>query len=98
MIIFLKSPAYFPPNPTNPFYPLKMSHPCTKVVFASLQLLYTLITILPPYFLYSSYRLSCAYLVLIFGWGTWNGASYYIEVFAERYRLQFVREEERTRQ
>ena len=65
-----------------------------KVVFASLQLVYTLVTVLPTFFLYSSYRLSCAYLVLIFGWGTWNGASYYIEVFAERYRLQFVTESE----
>jgi len=65
-----------------------------KVVFAVLQLLYTVITVLPTYFLYSSYRLSCAYLVLIFGWGTWNGASYYIEVFAERYRLKFVTESE----
>ena len=52
----------------------------TKTVFTSLQFLYTLITILPTPFLYSSYRLSCAYLVFIFGWGTWNGASYYIEV------------------
>lgn len=65
-----------------------------KVVFAVLQLVYTVITVLPTYFLYSSYRLSCVYLVLIFGWGTWNGASYYIEVFAERYRLQFVTESE----
>jgi len=62
----------------------------TKVVFAALQFLYTLITILVTPLLYSSYRLSCAYLVFIFGWGTWNGASYYIEVFAERYRLQFI--------
>ena len=52
----------------------------TKVVFAISQFIYTLITILPTSFLYSSYRLSCVYLVLIFGWGTWNGASYYIEV------------------
>ena len=65
-----------------------------KVVFAIVQLVYTFITVLPTYFLYSSYRLSCIYLVLIFGWGTWNGASYYIEVFAERYRLQFVTESE----
>ena len=65
-----------------------------KVVFACLQLVYTLITVLPTYFLYSSYRLSCVYLVLIFSWGTWNGASYYIEVFAERYRLQFVTDSE----
>ena len=26
----------------------------------------------------------------MFGWGTWNGASYYIEVFSERYKLQFM--------
>ena len=26
---------------------------------------------------------------IFFSCGTWNGASYYIEVFAERYRLQF---------
>jgi len=62
----------------------------TKIVFAVCQLVYTLLTILPTPFLYGSYRLSCAYLVFIFGWGTWNGASYYIEVFAERYSLQFV--------
>merc|ERR1719411_1364215 len=62
----------------------------TKMVFAACQLVYTLLTILPTPFLYGSYRLSCAYLVFIFGWGTWNGASYYIEVFAERYSLKFV--------
>lgn len=62
----------------------------TKIVFAVSQLVYTLLTVLPTPFLYGSYRLSCAYLVFIFGWGTWNGASYYIEVFAERYSLQFV--------
>merc|ERR1719410_1221188 len=66
----------------------------TKLVFALCQMLYTLITIIPTPFLYSSYRLSCAYLVVIFGWGTWNGASYYIEVFAERYRLQFIKMED----
>merc|ERR1719229_2202043 len=62
----------------------------TKLVFALCQMLYILITIIPTPFLYSSYRLSCAYLIFIFGWGTWNGASYYIEVFAERYTLKFV--------
>ena len=63
----------------------------TKITFATTQLVYTLVTIIPTPFLYSSYRLSCIYLVLLYGFGTWNGASYYIEVFAERYRLQFVR-------
>jgi len=70
----------------------------TKITFATTQLVYTLITIIPTPFLYSSYRLSCIYLVLLYGFGTWNGASYYIEVFAERYRLQFVRMEEAGRE
>jgi len=63
----------------------------TKITFAVTQLVYTLITIIPTRFLFSSYRLSCVYMVLLYGCGTWNGASYYIEVFAERYRLQFAR-------
>eukprot|EP00090_Calanus_glacialis_P037206 TRINITY_DN6383_c0_g1_i4.p1 TRINITY_DN6383_c0_g1~~TRINITY_DN6383_c0_g1_i4.p1 ORF type:complete len:583 (+),score=210.75 TRINITY_DN6383_c0_g1_i4:168-1751(+) len=63
----------------------------TKITFAVTQLVYTLITIIPTPFLFSSYRLSCVYMVLLYGFGTWNGASYYIEVFAERYRLQFAR-------
>jgi len=66
----------------------------TKITFAATQLVYTLITVIPTPFLYSSYRLSCIYLVLLYGFGTWNGASYYIEVFAERYRLQFARMED----
>ena len=61
-----------------------------KVAFFVCQLIYTLVTILPTPFLYSNYFLSSTYMVIIYSWGTWNGASYYIEVFAERYRLQFV--------
>merc|ERR1719347_1899666 len=70
----------------------------TKLTFATTQLVYTLVTIIPTPFLFSSYRLSCIYLVLLYGFGTWNGASYYIEVFAERYRLQFVRLEDNGRE
>jgi len=70
----------------------------TKITFATTQMVYTLVTIIPTPFLYSSYRLSCIYLVLLYGFGTWNGASYYIEVFAERYRLQFVRLEDTGRE
>jgi len=66
----------------------------TKITFAVTQLVYTLITILPTPFLYHSYMLSCIYMVLLYGCGTWNGASYYIEVFAERYRLKFATSDE----
>merc|ERR1712059_94521 len=66
----------------------------TKVIFALVQLLYTLVTILPTYFLFDSYLLTCTFISIMYSWGTWNGASYYIEVFAERYRLQFKEIEE----
>ena len=62
----------------------------TKIVFVVSQLVYTVVTILPTPFLYRSYYLSLAYFLFVFGWGTWNGASYYIEVFSERYKLKFI--------
>ena len=75
-----------------------------KLTFSVTQLVYTLITIIPTPFLYTSYSASCIYLMLLYSFGTWNGASYYIEVgfilscfditqscqvFAERYHLKF---------
>merc|ERR1712025_1171691 len=60
-----------------------------KFSFSFFQFVYTAITIIPTPFLYSSYPLSCIYLMLLYSFGTWNGASYYIEVFAERYLLKF---------
>ena len=60
-----------------------------KVVFAIVQLAFTVGTVLPTYFLYSSYLLSVVYIMTILTWGAWNGATYYIEVFAERYALKF---------
>lgn len=64
-----------------------------KFTFFSLQFLHILVTFLPTPFLYTSYPLSFAYISLVYFWGTWNGASYYIEVFAERYRLKFIQTE-----
>ena len=51
-----------------------------KITFSITQFVYTIITIIPTYFLYNSYTLSCIYLMCLYGFGTWNGASYYIEV------------------
>merc|ERR1711934_1127989 len=65
-----------------------------KLVFGITQLIYTLITIIPTLFFFSSYALSCSWMVLVYSWGTWNGACYYIEVFAERYRMKFIIKEE----
>jgi len=64
-----------------------------KITFFSFQFIHVVLTFLPTPFLYTSYPLSFAYLIMIYCWGTWNGASYYIEIFAERYRLKFVEAE-----
>jgi len=68
----------------------------SKIIFAIVQLIYTAVTILPAKFLYGSYNLSCYFIFLMFGWGTWNGASYYIEVFSERYKLKFSKIEDKS--
>ncbi|CAB4059553.1 unnamed protein product [Lepeophtheirus salmonis] len=61
----------------------------TKMVFFTAQFGYTILMISYIWVLYSSYFLSCGYILSIFTWGTWNGASYYIEVFSKRYNLKF---------
>ncbi|XP_040580638.1 uncharacterized protein [Lepeophtheirus salmonis] len=67
----------------------------TKMVFFTAQFGYTILMISYIWVLYSSYFLSCGYILSIFTWGTWNGASYYIEVFSKRYNLKFqVKERE----
>jgi len=68
----------------------------SKIIFAIVQLIYTALTILPAKLLYGSYSLSCYFIFLMFGWGTWNGASYYIEVFSERYKLKFTKIEDKS--
>ena len=55
-----------------------------KVIFFSTQLAYTLVTIVHTNLLFGSYIVSCLYIILIFGVGVWNGASYYIEIFSNR--------------
>jgi len=65
-----------------------------KLVFISVQLIYTLVMISHIRFLYSSYTLSVIYIVSVFGVACWNGASYYIEIFSTRYNLQFEPKQE----
>merc|ERR1711981_938433 len=64
-----------------------------KIVFISVQFLYTLIMICHIRFLYASYTLSVIYIVAVFSVACWNGASYYIEIFSTRYNLQFEHKE-----
>ena len=61
-----------------------------QIVFLLAQLIFTLVTLIPCHFLYTSYNLSFVYICAIYGWCIWRGGSYYIEVFSERYKLKFI--------
>ena len=61
----------------------------SKCIFVFSQAIYSILTILHVRMIYAHYRVSCIYIILIFGIGVWNGASYYIEIFSTRYNLKF---------
>lgn len=56
--------------------------------FMMIQYVYALLTMLPcP--LWFWYRwLSAAYLMVVFAWSCWNGASYYLDVFGKRFQKE----------
>lgn len=60
-----------------------------KAIFVATQFVYTLLTLVPSLFVFHDYYYSCGWLIFNFLVGTWNGASYYIEVFSKRYNLKF---------
>lgn len=62
----------------------------SKIIFWVAQLIYTLITLVPGIIVYHNYYLNAVFLVCVNLRCIWNGASFYIEVFAERYRLKFM--------
>ena len=64
--------------------PLDPNRMLTKLIFVSVQLLYTMLLMLPGYFFFKWYEASVSYLMFCFFVGTWNGASYYIEIFSTR--------------
>jgi len=67
-----------------------------KVIFVMVQGIFTLLCLIPPYFLYTNYALSFVYIVSIFIWCVWRGGTYYIEVFSERYKLKFIKQDSQT--
>jgi hypothetical protein len=53
-------------------------------VFMGIQYCYALLTMTPcPIWFRSSYA-SAFFMVVVFGWASWNGATYYIDVFGRR--------------
>lgn len=61
----------------------------TKVVFMLTQFSYTLLSFVPTWVLFRSAALQLLFLAGIMTVSIFFGASYYIEVFSERYHLQF---------
>ena len=63
----------------------------TKMIFIIAQLVYTVITIVPVPFLFSSYFLSVLYISAIYGWTMWRGSRLYYQDFQDRYQLRVSR-------
>ncbi len=59
---------------------------CVK--FMAIQLLYTILVIVPTLYMYSSYWFSGFFVLLVYTWSAWNGSSYYFSVFAKRYEKE----------
>ena len=63
----------------------------TKIVFVTVQFLYTILTYIPVKFCYESFYFHASFLLITMLKSIWNGASFYIEVFAVRYVRKFKR-------
>jgi hypothetical protein len=66
----------------------------TKAVFVFAQLLYTCVAFIPTPLMYYSERFHFIYILLIITSSVFNGASFYIEVFAKRYGAHIAKIEE----
>ncbi|GAA5935340.1 hypothetical protein JCM3775_006246 [Rhodotorula graminis] len=59
--------------------------------FIAGQAVYTFVTLIPPLFwLYDSKFWSSVYLVALFAISAWNGASFYLEVFARKFEKELL--------
>jgi len=72
-------------------------HLKTKIIFVSVQFLYTAATMLISYVMWGSFRAHLAYMAGILVCNVWNGGSYYIEVFSKAYMKQFQGDAETRR-
>jgi uncharacterized membrane protein len=70
----------------------------TKIVFISSQFIYTVCTFIPTVLLYNSQLCHIAYLLLIFTMFTFNGASFYVEVFSKVYQQKIEKLRELRKQ
>lgn len=62
----------------------------TKIIFMTVQLIYTIFTIAPVIVYYKYKAVHTCFLVFIYLSSMWNGASFYIDVFSRKYMQQVV--------
>ena len=61
----------------------------TKIIFIIMQFAFTVITLIPIPFIFNNFYLHILYLTAIFSMSVYNGAEYYIDVFAFKYMSKF---------
>ena len=65
---------------------LSLPTPFQETAFMFIQYSYAILTMMPcPIWLYSR-RASAAFLTILFAWSVYRGATYYIEIFGQRFR------------
>jgi hypothetical protein len=69
----------------------------TKLIFSVTQLLFTVVCLLPSCFIFDSRDSHTFYIVALFVAAVYNGGSYYIEVFAQRYHVVLEQKEQLQR-
>jgi hypothetical protein len=69
----------------------------TKFIFIIAQFVYSILTFGPTYVFYNSQRCHIAFLLFIFCTATFNGASFYIEVFSKVYQQKIEKLQEMKR-
>ena len=66
----------------------KLPRSLQHFVFGGMQLMFTVITMLPTVLFFYLPSLHFAWIFLLVSWSAWNGANFYVEVFSARYQKQ----------
>ena len=59
------------------------------MMFSLFQLIYTIVTLIPTSLIFNYESINAIYLVIIAAAAVWNGGSYYIQIFSQRYNAKF---------
>ena len=82
--IFLLSGIIKHGEPLDPYkFPIIM-------MFASFQFVYMVICLIPTWFMFNFEFINVTYLALVILAAIFNGGSYYIQIFSQRYNAKFI--------